>query len=558
MNPDLEISQRATLEPVLALAERRLGLSAQSLEPHGHYKAKIPLKQLEHLKSRPEGKLVLVTAISPTPAGEGKTTTVIGLGDALNRIGHSAVVALRQPSLGPVFGMKGGAAGGGYAQVIPMEDINLHFTGDFAAVALAHNLLAAMLDNHLHQGNALGIDPRRVSWRRVIDLNDRALRNTVVGLGGTAHGVPRETGFDIVAASEVMAILCLADSMQDLKARLARIVVARTADGRVVTAGDLKASGAMAALLRDALSPNLVQTLEGNPALVHGGPFANIAHGCNSVLATRAALRLGEFAVTEAGFGSDLGAEKFFNIKCRSAGLRPDVVVLVATLRALKFHGGVARSELDQPDLQALGLGMANLERHLGIVQQVFGLRCVVALNRFHTDSEEEITLVAERVESLGAKFAVADHWAHGGAGAEGLARAVIELCGQSERPLHFAYPDEASLRDKTWAIAERVYGASDLQFSNAALTSIAELQKLGFGHFPVCIAKTPYSFSTDPALRGAPSGHSLDVREVRLAAGAGFVVMICGEVMTMPGLPAEPAANRIDVDPDGRISGLS
>ena len=558
MDSDLDIARRAKPEPILELAARRLGLPEQALEPFGRYKAKISLAHLEALQQRPDGRLVLVTAISPTPAGEGKTTTVIGLGDALNRLGRRTVIALRQPSLGPVFGVKGGAAGGGRSQVIPMQDINLHFTGDFAAIGLAHNLLAAMLDNHLHQGNALGVDPRRIVWPRVMDLNDRALRNVVIGLGGQAHGVPRESSFDIVAASEVMAIVCLADSLSDLKRRLSRIVVARTMDGRAVTAGDLQAAGAMTVLLRDALQPNLVQTLEGNPALLHGGPFANIAHGCNSVLATRAALKLGEYAVTEAGFGADLGAEKFIDIKCRASGLRPDVVVLVATLRALKFHGGAVLSNLHQPDLQALERGLSNLQRHLKNLREVFGLRSVVALNRFEGDLAEEIAMVGRTAQALGAGFALADHWARGGEGAEQLARQVIDQASQSTGGMRFAYPDQAGLLDKTRTLARDLYGAADVRAAPAALESIARLEAEGFANLPVCVAKTPYSFSTDPAMLGAPEGHVLDLREVRLAAGAGFVVMLCGSVMTMPGLPKSPAAHRIDIDPDGGIVGLN
>jgi formate--tetrahydrofolate ligase len=557
MDSDLDIAHRARLEPIVELAGRRLGIPEQALEPYGRYKAKISLEHLDGLRQRPDGKLVLVSAISPTPAGEGKTTTVIGLGDALNRLGRRAVIALRQPSLGPVFGVKGGGAGGGRSQVMPMQDINLHFTGDFAAVGLAHNLLAAMLDNHLHQGNALGIDPRQIVWPRVMDLNDRALRNIVIGLGGPAHGVPRESGFDIVAASEVMAILCLADSLADLRRRLSGIVVARTTEGRPVTAGDLQAAGAMTTLLRDALQPNLVQTLEGNLALLHGGPFANIAHGCNSVLATRAALKLGEFAVTEAGFGADLGAEKFIDIKCRASGLYPDVIVLVATLRALKFHGGVALANLHEPDSQALERGLSNLRRHLKNLREVFGLRSVVALNRFEADRTDEIAMVGRAAEAFGAGFAIADHWTRGGEGAEALALAVIEQTRQEATAPRFAYPDRAGLLEKTRMLAQGLYGAAEVRVASAALKTISMLESEGFAHLPVCIAKTPYSLTTDPAILGAPDDHVLDVREVRLAAGAGFVVMICGNVMTMPGLPKNPAAHRIDVDPDGGIVGL-
>ena len=532
-------------------------MPADALALYGRHKAKVSLEEIGRLQSRAEGRLVLVTAISPTPAGEGKTTTVIGLGDALNRIGRRAVIALRQPSLGPVFGMKGGATGGGRAQVAPMEDINLHFTGDFAAVGLAHNLLASLLDNEIHHGNRLGVDARSIDWPRVLELNDRALRHVVVGLGGPAHGVPREARFDIVAASEVMAILCLATSREDLKARLADIVVGRTLEGRPVRASDLAAEGAMAALLRDAIEPNLVQTLEGTPALVHGGPFANIAHGCNSVLATRAALRLGEFAVTEAGFGADLGAEKFIDIKCRVSGLRPDVAVLVATVRALKHQGGAAASELDKPDSGAIERGMANLERHLGILREVFGLPCVVALNRFAGDRDEELEQALERVSALGAPVAIASHWSKGGTGAEQLAREVVRATGSGRPALRFAYEDGESLWEKTRAIATRIYGAADVDAEPRVRERIAKLEREGFAGLPVCIAKTPYSFSNDPALRGAPAGHRLGIRDVRLAAGARFVVMVCGDVMTMPGLPRTPAARRIDVDETGRISGL-
>jgi formate--tetrahydrofolate ligase len=555
---DIEIAQAVSPRPIASLARERLGIPEEALELYGRHKAKLSLEYLAGLDERPDGKLVLVTAISPTPAGEGKTTTVIGLGDALNRIGRRAVIALRQPSLGPVFGIKGGATGGGRAQVVPMEDINLHFTGDFAAVGLAHNLLAALLDNHVHHGNALGIDIRRSDWPRVLELNDRALRHVVVGLDGPAGDHSRDTRFDIVAASEIMAILCLAASRDDLKARLADIVVARTIDGRTVRAADLNAQGAMAALLRDAIRPNLVQTLEGTPALVHGGPFANIAHGCNSVLATRAALKLGEFAVTEAGFGSDLGAEKFIDIKCRGAGLRPDVAVLVASVRALKYQGGVAAAELDRPDPPAIERGMVNLERHLSILREVFGLPCVVALNQFSGDRDDETELVLARAGSLGVSAVTARHWSQGGAGAESLAQAVVRASEPARPALRFAYDDGQSLWDKTRAVATSVYGAADIEADARVREQIATLERDGFARLPVCIAKTPYSFSSDPALRGAPVGHLLNVREVRLAAGARFVVMVCGDVMTMPGLPSVPAAQRIDVDAQGRITGLA
>jgi len=551
------VNDETTLQPIATLARDRLGIPEDALEPYGRHKAKISLAHLAARARDARGKLVLVTAISPTPAGEGKTTTAIGLADALSRIGRRAVLALRQPSLGPVFGMKGGAAGGGRAQVAPMQQINLHFTGDFAAIGLAHNLLASMLDNDAHHGNAAGVDLRTVGWPRVMDLNDRALRRIVVGLGGAANGVPREDRFDIVAASEVMAILCLAESYDDLKARLADIVVARTRDGRMVRARDLAAEGAMAALLRDALSPNLVQTLEGTPAIVHGGPFANIAHGCNSLVATRAALALGEYAITEAGFGADLGAEKFVDIKCRVSGLRPDAAVLVATVRALKYQGGVGLSELGRADPAAIDRGMANLARHLENLREVFGLRCVVAVNRFAGDRDEELAQVRARVAALGAPVAVADHWVHGGEGAEELARAVVAASDAPSPALRFAYDEGDSLLAKARAVATRVYRADDVGAPAAVRARIAALEDEGFGRLPVCIAKTQYSFSSDPALLGAPTGHRLEVREVRLAAGARFVVMVCGDTMTMPGLPKAPAAQRIDVDSGGRISGL-
>jgi formate--tetrahydrofolate ligase len=554
---DIEIAHAAALRPIVDLARDRLGIPAEALEPYGRYKAKIDLGWLRAQPDRAGAKLVLVTAMTPTPAGEGKTTVVVGLGDALNRIGKRAVIALREPSMGPVFGIKGGAAGGGRAQVVPMEDINLHFTGDFAAIAAAHNLLAAMVDNHLHQGNALGIDARRIALKRVVDVNDRALRRIVVGLGGTANGFPREDGFDIVVASEVMAILCLAESLADLKARLARIVVARRRDGTAVTAGDLHAAGAMAVLLKDAIRPNLVQTLENNPALIHGGPFANIAHGCNSVIATRAALKLGEYAVTEAGFGADLGAEKFIDIKCRKSGLRPDAAVLVATLRALRSQGGVDGDAVRQPDLAAVERGLPNLERHRRVLREHFGLPVVVALNRFPGDSDAELAAV-ERAMRLGDTPVVScRHWDEGSAGAEDLAHAVVALAESGRAALRWTYRDDESLWAKMRAIARAVYGAADIDAEPALRRQIEALEREGHGRLPVCVAKTPYSFSSDPSRRGAPSGHVVTVREVRLAAGAEFVVMICGDVMTMPGLPREPAALRIDIDDDGRISGL-
>jgi formate--tetrahydrofolate ligase len=553
---DIEIAQSAKLVPVLQMASDRLGIPPEALDPYGHYKAKIDLGWLDQHPG-PMGKLILVTAISPTPAGEGKTTTTVGLGDALNRIGKRCVIALREPSLGPVFGMKGGAAGGGYAQVVPMEDINLHFTGDFSAIALAHNLLAALLDNHIHHGNALGFDTRRITWRRVMDMNDRALRQMVVSMGGPANGFPREDGFDIVVASEVMAIFCLATSRRDLKDRLGNIIVGYTREQTPIRARDLQAQGAMAALLKEAIKPNLVQTLENNPAIIHGGPFANIAHGCNSITATRAALKLGEYVVTEAGFGADLGAEKFIDIKCRKSGLRPDAVVVVATLRALKHHGGVALKDLNTPDLAALALGLANLERHVDNVQKRYGLDCVVAINHFTSDTQEELDLLSARMDKLGVPVVVARHWADGSKGAEDLARRVVQVVEAGNSKMKFVYEDSDTLWNKMQAIATRVYGASDIAADTAIRAKIEKLQADGYGHYPVCVAKTQYSFSTDPKLKGAPSGHVVHIREVRLAAGAEFVVMICGDIMTMPGLPKEPASARIDIDDDGRISGL-
>ncbi|HET9820958.1 MAG TPA: formate--tetrahydrofolate ligase [Burkholderiaceae bacterium] len=556
MPSDLEIAQHATLQPIHEVAAR-LGIPDAALVPYGRTKAKIALDWLATLDERPDAKLVLVSAISPTPAGEGKTTTTVGLGDALHRIGQRAVICLREPSLGPVFGMKGGAAGGGHAQVVPMEDINLHFTGDFHAIGAAHNLLAALIDNHVHHGNALDIDVRRVAWKRVMDMNDRALRQIAVGLGGPANGYPREDGFDIVPASEVMAIFCLATSLADLKQRLGDIVVATTRKREPVRARDLRAEGAMAALLRDALAPNLVQTLENNPALVHGGPFGNIAHGCNSVIATRAALKLGDIVVTEAGFGADLGAEKFVDIKCRSAGLRPDLVVLVATLRALKFHGGVAVPDLARENLPALEKGIANLERHLHNVRMHYGLPCVVAINCFDGDTEAELALLERKIAHHDAPVVRARHWAEGSAGAETLARTVVDMLARIPGDLRFVYDDALPLWDKVVQVATQVYGASEVTADVKVRAQIRELQAAGYGAYPVCIAKTQYSFSTDPQRRGAPSGHVLNIREVRLAAGARFVVMVCGDVMTMPGLPAEPSAVQIDVTPEGRIVGL-
>jgi len=557
MTSDLEIAQAATPQPITTLARDRLGIPDAAIEPYGRYKAKIGLDYLASLADRPDGRLILVTAISPTPAGEGKTTTSVGLADGLCRIGHRAMVALREPSLGPVFGMKGGAAGGGRAQVIPMEDINLHFTGDFHAIALANNLLSALIDNHLHHGNRLDLDPRRITWRRVIDMNDRALRDMTIGLGGPANGYPREDGFDIVAASEVMAIFCLATSLSDLKARLGAIIVGETRSRTPVRARDLGAHGAMAVLLRDALKPNLVQTLEHTPAIIHGGPFGNIAHGCNSVIATRAALKLADYVVTEAGFGADLGAEKFVDIKCRKAGLRPSAAVLVATIRALKSHGGVHVSALGKPDLGALDKGLANLERHLNNLRNHLGLPTVIAINQFAQDTDDEVALIRHRMAHHGAGVVVADHWARGGAGAEELARAVVELATSGAADLRFVYDDDETLWNKMKTIALKIYGASEITADTKVRAKIKQLQEDGFGHYPVCVAKTQYSFSTDPLLRGAPSGHAVNIREVRLAAGAEFVVMVCGDIMTMPGLPAEPSAIHLDLDERGEVVGL-
>src|SRR5213595_385476 len=553
---NIEIAQRAAMLPIARLAHERLGIPQECLEPYGHYKAKVSLDYVAQLDSRPDGKLVLVTAISPTPAGEGKTTTTVGLGDALNLLGKRAMVCLREPALGPVFGMKGGAAGGGYSQVVPIEDINLHFTGDFAAIGLANNLLAALIDNHIYQGNQLGFDVRRISWRRVVDVNDRALRRIVIGLGGSADGVPREDGFDIVVASEVMAILCLANSLADLKERLGRIVVGYRADNSPVLARELKAHGAMAALLKTALAPNLVQTLENNPAFIHGGPFANIAHGCNSVIATRTALKLADYVVTEAGFGADLGAEKFVDIKCRKAGLSPDCVVLVATIRALKMHGGVKKEDLKSENLKALEAGMANLQRHVENVKK-FGLPAVVSINRFSADSEAEIALVREKCKALGVEALMADHWAMGGEGAADVARAVVKTIDESKGKLKMLYPDEMPLFEKIRTIAKEIYRADDATADKSVKDQLKTWEEMGFGKLPVCIAKTQYSFSTNPDSKGAPTGFSIPVREVRLSAGAEFVVAICGEIMTMPGLPKVPAADSIDVGGDGKIVGL-
>ncbi len=559
MASDIEIAQQARPRRITELARDRLGIADDHLEPYGHYKAKLSLEYVDSLKDRPDGKLVLVTAISPTPAGEGKTTTTVGLGDALNRIGKKAIVCLREPSLGPVFGMKGGAAGGGYAQVVPMEDINLHFTGDFGAIALANNLLAAMIDNHIHHGNELDIDVRRISWKRVVDMNDRALREITVSLGGPANGYPRQDGFDIVVASEVMAIFCLADSLADLKQRLGNIVVGYTRAQKPVTARELKADGAMTVLLKDALKPNLVQTLENNPAILHGGPFANIAHGCNSVIATRASLKLADYVVTEAGFGADLGAEKFIDIKCRKAGLRPDAVVIVATLRALKYHGGVEVKELNREDLKALERGIVNLERHVRNIREQFNLPCVVSVNHFTFDTDAEHALLREKMAPLGVPVIVARHWAEGGKGAEEVARAVVGIVeGAADKPaMRFTYEESAPLLDKIGAIARKIYGAAGVTCAAKVARQIRALEDAGYGHYPVCVAKTQYSFSTDPTARGAPSGHTIDIREVRLAAGAQFIVMVCGDIMTMPGLPKVPSAEKIDLGADGKVVGL-
>ena len=552
---DAQIAQAATMQPIDAIAER-LGLGAEALEHYGRYKAKIDPTAVAALPSK-QGRLVLVTAINPTPAGEGKTTVTIGLADALQRLGQQAVVAVREPSLGPVFGIKGGAAGGGYAQVLPMEDINLHFTGDFHAIGAANNLLAAMLDNHIHQGNALDIDPKRVLWRRVLDMNDRQLRQLISGLGGSADGVMRADGFDITVASEVMAVFCLARDLADLKQRLGQMLVAYRRNGEPVYAHELKAHGAMAALLKDAIRPNLVQTLGGTPALVHGGPFANIAHGCNSVIATRMAQQLGDYAITEAGFGADLGAEKFCNIKCRLSGLRPDVAVVVATVRALKYNGGVARADLGAENLDALRQGLPNLLKHIDNMQQVFGLPVVVALNRFAADTEAELSLVQEACAAHGATAALTEVWAHGGAGGEALARAVMAACTETTPALRLPYADEDGLADKIRSVAQQVYGADGVDFSRQALADLEQLTRLGFARLPVCMAKTAYSLSDNPQLLGRPQGFRLQVRGLSVSSGAGFVVVLCGDIMKMPGLPKVPAAEGIDVNEQGHISGL-
>ncbi|MBW4935072.1 formate--tetrahydrofolate ligase [Marinobacter sp. F4206] len=555
--PDIEIARSVQPQSILLLAQQRFGLPAESLVPFGHYKAKLDMAYVDTSATAPRGKLVLVTAITPTPAGEGKTTTSVGLNDGLNRLGLSSSVCLREPSLGPCFGMKGGAAGGGWSQVIPMEDINLHFNGDFHAITTAHNLLASLIDNHIHWGNEAGLDPRLVSWRRVLDLTDRSLRNLVCGLGGKAHGVPRETGFDITVSSEIMAILCLAEGRADLRRRLANMIIGRRSDNSPVTVGDLGMEGALSVLLKEALQPNLVQSLEHNPVFIHGGPFANIAHGCNSVTATRAALALNDIVVTEAGFGADLGAEKFIDIKCRHSGLQPDAAVLVCTVRALKMQGGVPRSRLSMPDLAGLRAGSVNLERHIQNLKQ-FGLTPVVCINRFPGDTEEEITLIQTISQHLGVRAVPADHWATGGEGATELAQAVLDQINADQPGVRFLYDDSLPLADKIETIATRIYHAGRVEFTALAKRQLNEYEAMGFGYLPVCIAKTQYSFSADPTALGAPSGHTLPVREVRLAAGAGFVVAMCGDVMTMPGLPRRPAALDIALDEDGLVVGLT
>jgi formate--tetrahydrofolate ligase len=556
MKSDIEIAQAATPEKISKIAAK-LDIPEDSLEPFGHYKAKISLDYLNSLDNKEDGKLILVTAISPTPAGEGKTTTSVGLGDALNQIGKKALVTIREPSLGPVFGMKGGAAGGGMAQVIPMEDINLHFTGDFNAIQLANNLLAAMLDNHIHHGNKLSIDVRRVAWKRVLDMNDRALRSTVCSLGSIGNGFPRQDGFDIVVASEIMAIFCLATSIKDLKKRLGKIVVAYTRERKPILAKDINAHGAMTVLLKDAMKPNLVQTLENNPAMIHGGPFANIAHGCNSVIATKASLKLADYVVTEAGFGADLGAEKFLDIKCRKANLKPSVVVLVATIRALKYHGGCSLEDLNKENLDYLSKGLTNLERHVHNLKNHYGLPVVVGINGFSFDTDKEKDLLKAKSKELEVPIVSSTHWADGGAGAKELAEVVVKTIDDSDNNFEFLYPDDMSLWDKMETIAKKIYGASGISAPANVKKQIDDLQANGYGEFPVCVAKTQYSFSTDPTKRGAPSGHEIPIREVRLSAGAEFIVMVCGDIMTMPGLPKIPAAERIDIDDDGNIIGL-
>src|SRR4249919_178055 len=553
---DIEISQAAKKRPILDIAKEKLGIAAENLDPYGHYKAKVSMDYIKSLQAKKNGKLILVTAITPTPAGEGKTTTTVGLTDALNHIGKKAMLCLREPSLGPSFGMKGGAAGGGYAQVVPMEDINLHFTGDFHAITSAHNLLSALIDNHIYWGNALGIDSRRVAWRRVMDMNDRALREIVCSLGGVANGYPREAGFDITVASEVMAIFCLAKNLDDLKERLGNIIVAYTRDRKPVRARDLKAHGAMTALLKESLAPNLVQTLEGTPAFIHGGPFANIAHGCNSVLATTTALKLADYVVTEAGFGADLGGEKFIDIKCRKAGLTPDCVVLVATIRALKMHGGVKKEDLKSENLKALEAGMTNLQRHVENVKK-FGLPVVVSINRFSADTDAEMALVEEHAKKLGVVAIMADHWAMGGEGAADVAKAVVKVIDQGKSKVKFLYPDDMPLFEKIRTIAKEIYRAKNVTADKSVKDQLKTWEEMGYGKLPICVAKTQYSFSTNPDAKGAPADHTINVREVRLSAGAEFVVAICGEIMTMPGLPKVPAADSINVNAQGQIVGL-
>jgi formate--tetrahydrofolate ligase len=553
---DIDIAQAAKPRRIVDIAREKLGIAEENLEPYGHYKAKVSMSYIKSLANRPNGKLILVSAITPTPAGEGKTTTTVGLTDALNHIGKKAMLCLREPSLGPCFGVKGGAAGGGYAQVVPMEDINLHFTGDFHAIGTAHNLLSALIDNHIYWGNSLGLDSRRVAWRRAIDMNDRSLRAIVSSLGGVANGYPREDGFDITVASEVMAIFCLARDLEDLKERLSKIIVGYTRDRKPVRAGDLKAQGPMTALLKEALAPNLVQTLEGTPAFIHGGPFANIAHGCNSVLATTTALKLADYVVTEAGFGADLGGEKFLDIKCRKAGLSPDCAVLVATIRALKMHGGVKKEDLKKENLAALEAGIANLQRHVENVQK-FGIVPLVSINRFSADTDAEIALVKDACKKLGVEALMADHWAEGGKGAADVARAVVKIVDSGKSKLKLLYPDEMPLIDKIRTIATEIYRAKEIDVHKPVRDQLETFEKMGYGKLPICIAKTQYSFTTNGDLKGAPKDHIVNVREVRLSAGAEFVVAICGEIMTMPGLPKVPAADSIDVGADGRIVGL-
>ncbi len=554
MKTDIEIAQSVEMQRITKIAEKA-GIDDKYLEQYGNYKAKVDLSILKENQNK-DGKLVLVTAITPTPAGEGKTTTTIGLADGMQKIGKNVMVALREPSLGPVFGIKGGAAGGGYAQVVPMEDINLHFTGDFHAIGAANNLLAALLDNHIHQGNALGIDPRKITWKRCVDMNDRQLRFVVDGLGGKVNGVPREDGYDITVASEIMAVLCLASSITDLKERLSRIIVGYTYSDEPVTAGQLKAEGAMTALLKDALKPNLVQTLEGTPALVHGGPFANIAHGCNSVIATKLALKLGDYAITEAGFGADLGAEKFLDIKCRFAGLKPSCVVLVATVRALKMHGGVAKTDLNNENLEALEAGIPNLLKHLENITEVYKLPCVVAVNKFPTDTDKEIELIIAKCKELGVNVVLSDVWAKGGEGGTQLAEEVVRLC-EKENDFTFCYEDSATIKEKIGAIVKKIYGGDGVIFTKNAETQIKKLEDMGYSNLPVCMAKTQYSFSDDMTKLGAPKGFEVTVRNIKISAGAGFIVALTGDIMTMPGLPKVPAAERIDVDENGVITGL-